>query len=277
MPIELHKDDTGALILSDDGHPMIVREEGGKPEVYDIGENMKRMSTFGAERQKLMGERDGAVGNLRPWEKLGKTPEEVAEAFTRLDSLNGDQKELAQAVADADEAGYERGTGEHKEQLVGKQERISALEGERFKDRVRQTISDSKVVATRLQESWRHADEAQGLLAEFAREDDDGRIYFVDRKGTRITSEDPKTLGDPADREESIMHLLKTHPRADIIMCADVGGGGGSGVSQGGQKRGRFEISRAARRDDTTTMQDVRRIRAEAKKAGQPVTYKEDL
>lgn len=273
MPIELHKDDDGAVILSDDGHVMIVTEKGGEPAPYDIGANMTRMSTFGAERQKLQGERDGAVGNLKPWEALGKTPEEVAEAFTRLDGLNGEQQELTKAVADADSAGYERGIGEHKEKLVGQQERIGALEGERFKDRVRTAISQSKVVSTRLVESWRHADEAEGLLAEFAREDDEGRIYFVDRKGTRITSEDPKTMGDPADREESILHLLKTHPRADIIMCADVGGGGGSEDGKGGHKQGRYQISRAARRDGTTTMQDVRRTKAAAEKAGQDVTY----
>ncbi len=276
MPIELHKDAEGAAILSDDGHPMIVRETGGEPEPFDIEATMSRISKAGAERQKLLGERDGAVGNLKPWEKLGKTPEEVAEAFTRLDGLSEDQQDLAKAVADADAAGYERGTGEHKEKLVGQQTRIEALEGERRNDRLRQAISNSKVVATRLVDAWRHPDEAEGLLSEFARWDDEGKLYFVDRKGTRITSEEPKTLGDPADREESILHLLKTHPRADSIMCADVGGGGGSQDGKSGRKNGQFEISRAARREGTTTMNDVRRIKAAAEKAGQPVTYLDD-
>ncbi len=273
MAIQLHKDGEGVLILSDEGHPMIVREEGGTPEAFDITAAMSRISTFGSEKQKLQGERDGAVGNLKPWEALGKTPEEVSDAFKRLDGLNGDEADLATAVAAADAAGYSRGTDEHKKSLVGKQERITALESERFKDRVRQAISQSKVVATRLVESWRHADEAEGLLAEFAREDDEGRIYFVDRKGTRIVSEKAETLGDPADREESFLHLLKTHPRADIIMCADVGGGGGSEDGKSGQKRGQFTISRAARREGTQTMNDVRRIKKAADKAGAKVNY----
>lgn len=273
MPVELHKDAEGAAILSPDGHPMIVREAGGDPEAFDIAAAMTRISTFGSEKQKLQGERDGAMGNLKPWDALGKTPEEVAEAFTRLDGLSEEQQELTKAVADADAAGYERGTGEHKDKLVGKQERITALEGERFKDRVRHTIGQSKVVATRLVQAHRHPDEAEHLLSEFAREDDEGRIYFVDRKGTRIVSEKPDTLGDPADREESILHLLKTHPRADTIMCADVGGGGGAEDGIPPNKQGQFTISRAARREGKTTMNDVRRIRKSAEKVGQKVHY----
>lgn len=201
--------------------PVFVTTEG-KEVPFDGDQSMGKISALN--------------GESRDWRQRAEKAESAVKAFEGLDAAKArealdlvtklDQRKLVEA-GEIDKVRSEIKSG-YEAQIAERDKKLAAFEDQIIEMRLGSAFGGSKFVASRV-----------GIPAEFLRARfegnfgfEGGKMFAVDAAGNKIYSKNPQRMGELADFEEAIEHLVMSHPQRDSLLKG--GGGSGGGAQQSG-------------------------------------------
>lgn len=211
------------------GNIVIIDHEGKKLPVFVSGDG-KEMP-FDADVS--VGKISALNGESRDWRVRAEKAETAVKALEGIDPAKArealdvvsklDQKKLVDAgeidkVRAEIKAGYEGQIAERDKKLADANGRLTEMQRA-------SAFAGSKFVASKV------AIPIEFLRARFEPNfqfDESGKMFAVDAAGNKIYSKNPQRMGELADFDEALEHLVSSHSQRDSILKGTNASGGGA-------------------------------------------------
>lgn len=219
--------------LDGDGNPFLIDDEGQKG-AFDYQAALRdnaRLRGFSKDRETWETEREALRVKATALDKLGKTPEELAEALKVVSGLKAKDLIEAKEVDAEVQRRVAEGLKQRDEALQQSEQRENSIKG-----RVRQLLLNNALLESEksgvLSKTRLIADTALPLVADFLDvvESEDGSFEIVPYRDKTRKEKLWNADGKVAGIDEALTTILRSHPRsAEFFDGVNAAGGGAPG------------------------------------------------
>lgn len=214
--MKLKLDDQGHVVVQD-GKPVYVHDDG-KEVAFDVMATTANISRLNGEAKTHRERAEAAEKTLKSFEGI-TDPAAALKAIETVSNL--DNKKLIDA-GEVERVKLEISKG-FEAKLTEAQSRSAELESKLYQEVIGGSFARSKVIAEKL------AIPSDLVQARFggAFKFEDGKVVAYGADGNKIFSK--ARLGELADFDEALDHLIDTYPHKDSILKGTGAAGGGAG------------------------------------------------
>jgi hypothetical protein len=233
MKLKLKLDDKGNVVLSPDGKPIYVAEDG-KEIVFDAEQARTDLAAARLEARNNRVKAEETEAKLAAFGELD--PQKAKDALAAVANLSTKDAEREAAF----QTRLNEAAKEHQKQLAAKDAEFGKLSSDFDSSVIGGAFARSKFLAEKGASGM--VDFIQAYYVKNFERSKDGKIVAKDNSGNLILSTiDP---GNPAGFEEALEKLISGHPQKDALLKPTNPGGGGTQPGAGGGAGGKRVVTR---------------------------------